>query len=88
MSGVFDKFMGSYVLLERRNLEELLQKLAQVNEECSYPPFSFFLPRYFLVHLFVHNGPFFLPFDLLALPPCCFLLTLLSHSPFSFLLSF
>ena len=35
MSGVFDKFMGSYVLLERRNLEELLQKLAQVDEECS-----------------------------------------------------
>ena len=30
MSGVFDKFMGSYVLLERRNLEDLLQKLGQV----------------------------------------------------------
>lgn len=30
MSGVFDKFMGSYVLLERRNLEELLQRLGQV----------------------------------------------------------
>jgi hypothetical protein len=35
MSGVFDKFMGSYVLLERRNLEELLQKLAQVAGEYS-----------------------------------------------------
>lgn len=35
MSGVFDKFMGSYVLLERRNLEELLQKLAQVTGEHS-----------------------------------------------------
>jgi hypothetical protein len=29
MSGVFDKFMGSYVMLERQNLEELLQKLSQ-----------------------------------------------------------
>jgi len=29
MSGVFDKFMGSYVLLERQNLEELLQRLGQ-----------------------------------------------------------
>jgi hypothetical protein len=30
MSGVFDKFMGSYVLLERQNLDEMLQKLSQV----------------------------------------------------------
>ena len=31
MSGVFDKFMGSYILLERRNLGDLLQKLGQVS---------------------------------------------------------
>jgi len=34
MSGVFDKFLGSYVLLERQNLEDMLQKLAQ-EEDCA-----------------------------------------------------
>jgi hypothetical protein len=29
ISGVFDKFLGSYVLLERQNLEEMLRKLSQ-----------------------------------------------------------
>lgn len=29
ISGVFDKFLGCYVLLERQNLEDLLQKLSQ-----------------------------------------------------------
>ena len=29
ISGSFDKFMGSYVLLERQNLEELLQRLSK-----------------------------------------------------------
>lgn len=29
LSGVFDKFLGSYVLLERQNLEEMLMKLSQ-----------------------------------------------------------
>ena len=29
MSRVFDRFMGSYVLLERQNLEEMLGKLSQ-----------------------------------------------------------
>jgi hypothetical protein len=29
ISGVFDKFLGSYVLLERQNLEDLLQRLSQ-----------------------------------------------------------
>lgn len=29
ISGVFDKFLGSYVLLERQNLEDMLQRLSQ-----------------------------------------------------------
>lgn len=29
ISGVYDKFLGSYVLLERQNLEEMLRKLSQ-----------------------------------------------------------
>jgi len=35
MSRVFDKFMGSYVLLERQNLEEMLQKLSQEEDTAS-----------------------------------------------------
>ena len=53
MSGVFDKFMSSYVLLERRNLEELLQKLSQVGKERSSilsPLYSFFMSFSLLVY--------------------------------------
>lgn len=32
ISGVFDRFLGSYVLLERQNLEELLQRLGQEDD--------------------------------------------------------
>jgi hypothetical protein len=35
ISGVFDKFLGSYVLLERQNLEELLQRLGQEEDTAS-----------------------------------------------------
>lgn len=34
ISGVFDKFLGAYVLLERQNLEDMLQKLSQ-EEDCA-----------------------------------------------------
>ena len=35
ISGVFDKFLGSYVLLERQNLEEMLQRLGQEEDTTS-----------------------------------------------------
>lgn len=35
VSGVFDKFLGSYVLLERQNLEDLLRKLSQQEDVAS-----------------------------------------------------
>lgn len=35
ISGVFDKFLGCYVLLERKNLEELLQRLASEEDVTS-----------------------------------------------------
>mmetsp|Transcript_15357 Transcript_15357/g.21097 ORF Transcript_15357/g.21097 Transcript_15357/m.21097 type:complete len:172 (+) Transcript_15357:206-721(+) len=35
ISGVFDKFLGPYVLLERQNLEEMLHKLAQEEDTTS-----------------------------------------------------
>lgn len=55
MSGVFDKFMGSYVLLERQNLEEMLAKLNNVRFTRSAVLYSSaVLWRYFLVDLFGH----------------------------------
>ena len=38
ISGVFDKFLGSYVLLERQNLEDMLQRLAQVTPTLGVNP--------------------------------------------------
>ena len=35
VSGVFDKFLGPYVLLERQNLEDMLQKLSQDEDTTS-----------------------------------------------------
>ena len=35
ISGVFDKFLGSYVLLERQNLEDMLQRLSQEEDTTS-----------------------------------------------------
>ena len=94
MSGVFDKFMSSYVLLERRNLEELLQKLSQVSEECSLLPPSFlclflFELFQFYFHLssliFSHHIPIFSSFIFLCSPLSTFLSfylsSLLSSSP-------
>ena len=36
VSGVFDKFLGCYVLLERRNLEELLMRLSQEEDTAQH----------------------------------------------------
>jgi hypothetical protein len=35
ITGIFDKFLGPYVLLERQNLEEMLQKLSQEEDTTS-----------------------------------------------------
>jgi hypothetical protein len=41
ISNVFDKFLGSYVLLERQNLEDLILKLSQEEDIASEGVFFF-----------------------------------------------
>lgn len=51
MSGVFDKFMGSYVLLERQNLEELLQRLGQVHMHMYINKSVYVIHQYIYMHI-------------------------------------